>query len=118
VALGHLAEETLGASKSADGLTALRWWREGRTELIEEYCQRDVALLRDLFHHALDKGFVLFRTRSGERVRIPTRFSLSELLESSRRTDERRRRAEGPSPSRRATSTLPAATGRGWSPRS
>jgi DEAD/DEAH box helicase domain-containing protein len=95
VALGHLAEETLGASKSADGLTALRWWREGRTELIEEYCRRDVALLRDLFHHALDKGFVLFRTRSGERVRIPTRFSLDELLQSSRRTDERRRAPRG-----------------------
>ena len=102
VALGHLAEETLGANKSADGLTALRWWKGGRTDLIEEYCRRDVALLRDLFHHALDKGFILFRTRGGERVRIPTRFSLSELLEGSRRTDERRRAPRTPAAAARA----------------
>ena len=98
----HLAEETLGANKSADGLTALRWWKEGRTDLIEEYCRRDVALLRDLFHHALDKGFILFRTRGGERVRIPTRFSLSELLEGSHRTDERRRAPRAPAAAARA----------------
>ncbi|MEN8181720.1 MAG: DEAD/DEAH box helicase [Myxococcota bacterium] len=92
IALGHLAEETLGVGKSGDGLDALRWWQEGRTDLIEAYCQRDVALLRDLFHHALEKGFLLFRTKSGERVRVPTRFHLAELLEATRRTDERRPR--------------------------
>ncbi len=82
--LGQLAEETLGASKSADGRQSLLWWKEGRIDLIEAYCRQDVALLRDLVCHAIDKGHLCFRTRGGERVRIPTRWTLAALLEDAR----------------------------------
>jgi DEAD/DEAH box helicase domain-containing protein len=81
LSLGHLGEETLGVPKAADGLQALRWWREGRVAEIEHYCRGDVAILRDLFEHARTHGFLVFRTRRGERVRLPLRLSLSELLE-------------------------------------
>jgi len=84
VSLGHLATETLGHPKSADGLQALAWWREGRFAELEEYCRRDVALLRDLFTFALREGHLNLRTRSGERVRVPTRWSVPELLEHAR----------------------------------
>ncbi len=84
LSLGHLSEITLGAAKSADGLQALQWWREGQVERVADYCRRDVALLRDLFHHALERGHLLFRTRNGERVRIPTPWSLPELVERAR----------------------------------
>ena len=47
--LGHLAEENLGVAKGADGLQSLAWWKEGRVDEIENYCRRDVELLRDLF---------------------------------------------------------------------
>jgi DEAD/DEAH box helicase domain-containing protein len=83
--LGHLGETTLGVAKSADGLASLRWWREGRIEEIERYCRGDVAILRDLFEHALAHGHLLFRTRRGERVRLPLRLSLPELIERARR---------------------------------
>lgn len=82
--LGHLAEENLGVAKGGDGLQSLQWWREGRVAEIEAYCQRDVALLRDLFERALAQGHLLFRTRTGERVRIPTPWRLPELLERAR----------------------------------
>lgn len=82
--LGHLAEENLGVPKGGDGLQSLQWWREGRVAEIEAYCQRDVALLRDLFERALAQGHLLFRTRAGERVRIPTPWRLPELLERAR----------------------------------
>src|SRR5690606_31517722 len=82
--LGHLAEENLGVPKAADGLQSLQWWREGRIAEIEAYCRRDVALLRDLFQRALDQGHLLFRTRDGERVRIPTPWRLPDLLERAR----------------------------------
>jgi len=84
LALGHLGEETLGVAKSGDGLTALRWWSEGRVDLIEHYCRGDVAILRDLFEHARAAGHLLFRTRGGERVRLPLRLSLPELIERAR----------------------------------
>lgn len=84
VSLAHLGEETLGESKSADGLQALQWWKEGRLDQIEEYCRRDVALLRDLFDHAREHGHLLFRSRRGGRVRVPLRFSVDELVERAR----------------------------------
>jgi DEAD/DEAH box helicase domain-containing protein len=82
--LGHLGEETLGTPKTADGLQALRWWQEGRVDEIERYCRADVALLRDLLEHARRHGHLLFRTRRGERVRIPLRISPGELVERAR----------------------------------
>ena len=84
VSLAHLGEETLGESKSADGLQALEWWKEGRIDEIEEYCRRDVALLRDLFEHAREHGHLLFCSRRGGRVRIPMPLSVDELVEKAR----------------------------------
>jgi DEAD/DEAH box helicase domain-containing protein len=82
--LGHLAEETLGVAKTADGQQSLAWWREGRVAEIEAYCRQDVAILRDLLEHAQSRGHLCFRTRSGERVRLPARWSIPELVEQAR----------------------------------
>lgn len=84
LALGHLGEETLGRPKTADGLQALRWWREGRLPELEAYCRADVELLRDLVRHAEAHGHLLFRTKQGERVRIPLRLRTEELIEAAR----------------------------------
>ncbi len=90
--LAHLAAENLGASKSADGLQSLRWWKEGRIAEIEKYCRKDVELLRDLFQRACAAQHLLFRTKGGDRVRIPTPWVPEELLEAAR-GDARRRSA-------------------------
>jgi DEAD/DEAH box helicase domain-containing protein len=82
--LGHLGEETLGVAKSGDGLQSLRWWREGRIDQIEAYCRDDVRLLRDLFEHACQNGQLIFRTKGGERVRLPLRLSPPELIERAK----------------------------------
>ncbi len=84
VSLAHLGEETLGESKSADGLQALEWWKQGRIDEIEEYCRRDVALLRNLFEHAREHGHLLIQSRRGGRVRVPLQFSVDELVERAR----------------------------------
>ena len=38
LSLDHLAKNTLGAQKSADGLMALTWWQQGEMDKIIEYC--------------------------------------------------------------------------------
>jgi len=81
--LSHLAEETLGAGKSADGLQSIAWWREGRHDLVADYCRRDVEILRDLFDHAAREGHLIFRTRAGERVRLPARWRVEDLIENA-----------------------------------
>jgi DEAD/DEAH box helicase domain-containing protein len=63
VGMGHLALETLGYPKSADGLQSLAWVRQGRLDLVEEYCRKDVEILRDLYLHGRREGFLLYRDR-------------------------------------------------------
>nr|WP_303649960.1 DEAD/DEAH box helicase [Desulfobotulus pelophilus] len=71
LSLDHLGRETLGAQKSADGLLALQWWKEGKLLEIIDYCRQDVVLTRDLYLHGLEKGYVLFRNKAEQVVRLP-----------------------------------------------
>ena len=66
-----MAQHTLGVGKSADGLQALQWYKEGRIDLIAQYCRQDVEITRDLLYFALDKGFLLFQNKAGKIVRLP-----------------------------------------------
>ncbi len=60
--LAHLAQATLGEDKSADGLQSLEWYKQGRLDLIEEYCKHDVEILRDLYLFGRREGYVCCRT--------------------------------------------------------
>lgn len=71
LSLDHLAGETLGAKKTADGLQALRWWKEGRLRDIIDYCRADVEITRELYRFGRDQGYVLFRNKAGQQVRMP-----------------------------------------------
>ena len=80
LSLAHLALETLGAAKQADGLQALKWWKEGRIRDIVDYCKMDVKLTRDLFLFGRQNGYLLFRNRSQKRVRVPVDWQTDGLL--------------------------------------
>jgi DEAD/DEAH box helicase domain-containing protein len=76
LSLAHLAEHTLGgAEKSADGLLAVKWWREGKYDQVIDYCRQDVKLTHDLWKFGKDKGHVLFKHKeSGEIVKCPVKW--------------------------------------------
>lgn len=59
--LDSVASATVGAKKSADGLQAVRWWREGNIKDIKKYCEQDVKVTRDVFEYALKHGHVKFK---------------------------------------------------------
>jgi DEAD/DEAH box helicase domain-containing protein len=65
VSLDSLALSTLGIGKTADGLMALRWWKEGKIEQIAEYCRQDVQVLIDIVHYGRANGLVKYSDRSG-----------------------------------------------------
>ena len=71
LSLNHLASVTLDAGKTADGLDALRWWREGKMAKILEYCRSDVAITRDLYRFGRDKRYLLFQNKAKQTVRLP-----------------------------------------------
>ena len=67
VKLDQLAKDTLGTAKSGDGLEAVKWWRAGQKDRVAEYCEQDVAILRDVVEHGRAKGFVVI---SAKQVRV------------------------------------------------
>lgn len=75
VSLDNLCSATLGAGKSADGLQALRWWKEGRLDEIERYCKKDVELTRELYLFGLREKYLLFTNKAGTKARVPVDFS-------------------------------------------
>lgn len=71
LSLDHLAQATLGAAKSANGLLALKWWKEGRITEIIDYCKQDVAVTRDLYLYGLQHKHLLFTNKAKQAVRLP-----------------------------------------------
>ncbi len=69
--LDNIAEATLDAGKTADGLQALAWWKEGRMDLIDEYCRADVAITRDVYLFGRANKHVLFTNKAGQKVKLP-----------------------------------------------
>ena len=79
--LNHLAVETLNQPKTADGLQAVAWFRQGEMKKLEDYCRHDVATTRDLFLYGLKKGHIIYRTKKeGRRVRLAVDWNLEELI--------------------------------------
>jgi DEAD/DEAH box helicase domain-containing protein len=72
--LQHIAEVTLGEGKTGDGLDAVKWFREGRMDLVEKYCRDDVRITRGLYLYGLEKGYLLYRRKDGIVTRIPVKW--------------------------------------------
>jgi len=71
LSLGHLAERTLGESKTGDGLLALELYAAGKWEELESYCRQDVALTHRLFVFGVRHGYLIYQHRQGALVRLP-----------------------------------------------
>ncbi|HVM58771.1 MAG TPA: ribonuclease H-like domain-containing protein [Candidatus Paceibacterota bacterium] len=61
IRLQSLAEATLGKGKKGDGLKAQDWWREGKYDLVREYCIEDVRLTRELYDYARAHGILKYK---------------------------------------------------------
>jgi DEAD/DEAH box helicase domain-containing protein len=71
LSLQHLAETTLNEGKAGDGLDAVRWYREGKLDLVENYCREDVRITRDLYMFGLTRGHLLSKNKKGTVISIP-----------------------------------------------
>mgnify|MGYP001594597411 CR=1 FL=1 len=76
--LNNLAQTTLGIAKSADGLQALRWYREGKIQEVKDYCLQDVKVTKELFEFGRKNGFVKLVSREtmGE-ITIPVNWNIA-----------------------------------------
>jgi len=70
LSLNHLAQHTLNAKKSADGLISLQWYKEGKISKIIQYCKQDVEITRDLYLFGEKNGLVKYQSRSGNPLQL------------------------------------------------
>jgi DEAD/DEAH box helicase domain-containing protein len=80
LSLNHLAEKTLQAAKSGDGLLALQLFKEGRLEELTDYCRRDVELTARLFEFGINRGHLIYRHRQGALVQVPVEWNVEKLF--------------------------------------
>ncbi|MFQ6102640.1 MAG: DEAD/DEAH box helicase, partial [Anaerolineae bacterium] len=62
---------TLGTAKTADGLQAIRWFRQGRIDKVLEYCQQDVEVTRQLYEFGRANGYVQYRDNRWRIRKVP-----------------------------------------------
>ena len=67
--LDDLAKATLGMSKSGHGLEAIQWFREGKLDLLKNYCLDDVRITKGIYEHGRDRGHILIESRYGGGMR-------------------------------------------------
>ena len=70
ISLDNVAKATLNVGKSANGLLALKWWKEGNIDKIVKYCIKDVEVTKDVYLFGKNNGFIYFSNKAGKRVRL------------------------------------------------
>ncbi len=65
--LDSVATATLRTAKSADGLQAIRWYRQGQIDKVLEYCQKDVEITKRLHEYGKQSRFVYYWDKAYQR---------------------------------------------------
>ncbi len=81
VKLDDVAQATLGVGKSGHGLLAVEYWKNGEIEKLKEYCLQDVKVTKEVYDHAIEKGFVRYHDRQGNAHDVPMDVQLPEVEE-------------------------------------
>ena len=65
IKLESVASATLGAGKTAQGLDAIRWWREGKYREVAEYCCYDVKVTKLVHEFGAKEGYIKYDDKFG-----------------------------------------------------
>jgi DEAD/DEAH box helicase domain-containing protein len=76
VSLDSLASATLSVNKSADGIQAVHWYRQGEVDRVMAYCERDVEVTRDVYGFGQRHGFVRYYDRRYRVRQVPVNWRL------------------------------------------
>ena len=78
--LDHIAAASLGCGKTAEGLQAIRWWREGKIMEIARYCCFDVKVTKLVHEYGATHGKIKFIDNAGHEKGRRRRLALLELM--------------------------------------
>ena len=70
LSLDSIAKATLGATKTADGIKSVEWFRNGELDKVAEYCKADVDITRRVYEFGRDNGFVHYYSKLGSKLKV------------------------------------------------
>ena len=71
LSLDAVASATLGVEKTAEGLQAIHWFREGKFMEIAEYCCYDVKITRLVHEYGAAHKQLFYKNRFGNKLSVP-----------------------------------------------
>lgn len=77
LSLDSVANATLGVEKTAEGLQAIRWYREGKLLEIAEYCCYDVKITRLVHEYGVRHRQLFYKSRFNQKLAVPVDWKVS-----------------------------------------
>jgi len=71
LSLDAIATATFGVEKTAEGMQAIQWFREGKLLNIAEYCCYDVKLTRLVHEYGTQHRQLHYHNRFGKKLTVP-----------------------------------------------
>ena len=74
LSLDSIATATFGVEKTAEGLQAIRWWKEGKLAEIAEYCCYDVKITKLVHEYGVQHRQLHYANRFGKKMTVPVKW--------------------------------------------
>ena len=74
LSLDSIATATFGVEKTAEGLQAIRWWKEGKLLEIAEYCCYDVKITKLVHEYGVRHQQLHYTNRFGKKLTVPVKW--------------------------------------------
>jgi DEAD/DEAH box helicase domain-containing protein len=70
ISLDSIAKASLGATKTADGIQSVEWFRNGELDKVAEYCKADVDITRRVYEFGRENGYVNYYSKLGSKLKV------------------------------------------------
>ena len=74
LSLDSIAHASLGVEKTAEGLQAIKWFREGKLCEIAEYCCYDVKITKLVHEYGLQNKQLHYVNKFGKKLTVPVKW--------------------------------------------
>jgi DEAD/DEAH box helicase domain-containing protein len=74
LSLDSIATATFGVEKTAEGLQAIQWYKEGKLLEIAEYCCYDVKITRLVHEYGVQHKELHYHNRFGKKMTVPVKW--------------------------------------------
>jgi hypothetical protein len=76
LSLDSIATATFGVEKTAEGLQAIEWFKEGKMLEIAEYCCYDVKITKLVHEYGCSQRQLHYNNRFGKKLTVPVKWEL------------------------------------------